>query len=409
MDLDLGRRSIVQWAEAAPEEAVAEFEPSEEKFTIEAPIGRGGMGEVFLVSDQDLKRQVAMKVLRADAGIGRDQRLHFISEAQATSQLEHPGIPPVHDIGKTADGRPYFTMKLVRGRTLREVFHDLVLKRREVAREYNLHRLVSITERLAETLQFSHERGVVHRDIKPENIMLGDYGEGKETTIKELEDFAIQRYPVTFKEYLEFLETLDEEEAEERMPRTPADGPFLRKDAEGRWRVLAKIVEGPAREWSLERYGEGFELRCPVTGVSSLDADAFCKWRIRTTGKEWRLPTEEEREKAARGVDGRRFPWGDLADASLGKGRDSRPGDYQPEPVGAFPTAESVYGMGDAAGNVWDWTASWTDEGRLARVVKGGSWSNFVANLRCAGRSSNGPQLRNGRDGFRCARGLRPS
>ena len=62
----------------------------------------------------------------------RERRLHFVAEAQATRQLEHPGIPPVHDLGLTPDGRLYFTMKLVRGRTLREVLHDLFLKRREV-------------------------------------------------------------------------------------------------------------------------------------------------------------------------------------------------------------------------------------------------------------------------------------
>ncbi|MHC4410794.1 MAG: serine/threonine-protein kinase, partial [Planctomycetota bacterium] len=177
MDIKLGRRSIVEWAESAPDAGAADFTPALEKFAVETAIGRGGMGEVFLVNDQDLKRQVAMKILRSDTGVGREQRLHFVAEAQATSQLEHPGIPPVHDIGLTADGRPYFTMKLVRGRTLREVLHDLVLKRREVQREYNLHRLVTILERIAEALQFAHERGVIHRDIKPENIMLGDYGE----------------------------------------------------------------------------------------------------------------------------------------------------------------------------------------------------------------------------------------
>ncbi len=134
MDLDLGRQSIVEWAESAPEDAVADFVPAQEKFNVEMPIGRGGMGEVFLVTDQDLRRQVAMKVLRRDTAISRDQRLHFIAEAQATSQLEHPGIPPVHDIGLTPDGRLYFTMKLVQGRTLREVLHDLALKRREVHR-----------------------------------------------------------------------------------------------------------------------------------------------------------------------------------------------------------------------------------------------------------------------------------
>ncbi len=83
----------------------------------------------------------------------------------------------MHDIGLTPDGRLYFTMKLVQGRTLREVLHDLLLKRREVHREYTLHRLISILERICEPLHFSHEKSVIHRDVKPENIMLGDYGE----------------------------------------------------------------------------------------------------------------------------------------------------------------------------------------------------------------------------------------
>ncbi len=121
--MDLGRRSIVEWAESAPEEGGGDFVPAENKFTVEMSIGEGGMGEVFLVTDQDLRRQVAMKVLRRDVAGGRDQRLHFIAEAQATSQLEHPGIPPVHDIGFTPEGRLYFTMKLVQS-TARPAMRD---------------------------------------------------------------------------------------------------------------------------------------------------------------------------------------------------------------------------------------------------------------------------------------------
>ena len=140
MDLDLGRRSIVEWAEEAPRQGASEFTPARDRFSVETSIGRGGMGEIFLVTDRDLKRRVAMKVLRSDVVQGREQRLHFVAEAQATSQLEHPGIPPVHDIGLTSDGQPYFTMKLVRGRTLREIIHDLVLQRPEVRREYTTQR-----------------------------------------------------------------------------------------------------------------------------------------------------------------------------------------------------------------------------------------------------------------------------
>ena len=782
--MDFGRRSVSSWAESTPREG-AKMHPAEQKYEIEASIGKGGMGEVFLATDRDLHRQVAMKLLRRGKGGQQIPLMHFMAEAQATSQLEHPGIPPVHDIGITAEGRPWFTMKLVRGRTLREVLHDLLLKRREVQEQYNLHRLVTILERVAEALQFAHERGVIHRDIKPENIMLGDYGEvhlmdwglarveaspveyeqvetdrtesglhtqygevmgtlpymspeqslgepvdprtdlyalgcvlyevltlhpafdpddprllmkvsdgsfddvatrnpkrplpealsvicreamacdreqrcasaevfrealrawldgrseterrlkegerlaaggqeaaarylalrdsvaaaegfaemevrnyephqpvsekrpliearkkveqlkvdvalsfaeaqrllgaallqdpanatakrelvwlwkdrltdaelhrdkaliayssamieryadeaintdgqlvlesdpvaevtlaryeeidgvftpvderslgrtpidtnlpagsymcilkadgyrdtrypvmierdrkwggkvklrtdaeigdgfvyvpagsfiygeGGSSKSRRLEDFVVQKYPVTFAEYIEFLATLGEEEAEARKPQTLADGAFVEQDENGQWRVLESLVKGPAREWSLERYGEGFELRCPVTGISFDDAEAYCAWKSATTGQTYRLPTEQEREKAARGVDGRQFAWGELMDASLGKCSESRKVNAAPEPVGAFATSESVYGMGDASGGVWDWTSSWEDERRReARVLRGGSWRFLSSYLRCADRNSYQPQGRNAVVGVRCARTL---
>ncbi|MHC4817294.1 MAG: SUMF1/EgtB/PvdO family nonheme iron enzyme, partial [Planctomycetota bacterium] len=232
------------------------------------------------------------------------------------------------------------------------------------------------------------------------------YGEGEKTTTKTLADFAIQRYPVTFLEYLEFLETLDGEEADERMPQTPGDGPYVERGEDGTYRVLPILVEGRARDWSLQAYGEGFDLRLPVIGISFDDAEAYCRWKNEITGMEWRLPTEEEREKATRGVDGRRFAWGDLEDASLGKCRNSREVPSQPEPVGAFATAESVYGVGDASGGVWDWTSSWEDERRSSRAVRGGSWLNPPVVLRAANRAALLPRERNSFVGMRCARSL---
>lgn len=799
----LGRESIVAWAEGAPaarDGAGAAFTPADEKFRVEGLIGRGGMGEVHLVTDEDLKRQIAMKVMREDVGQDKGHRLSFVAEAQATSQLEHPGIPPVHDIGLTPDGRLYFTMKLVQGRTLAEVILDLMLKRRDVQKEYNLHKLVSILEQICETMHFAHERGVIHRDLKPENVMLGDYGEvhvmdwglarvevetdpdiegaefvetarvssgtetqhgeikgtpmymapeqfrgdssvldarsdvyalgcllyemltlhpafdgslseliskkmsgdvvdvatrnprrnppesvsevcrkamatdpderyattrdmgaalrswldgrgerarrhreaealaangrealaqferlsrdvteaeyavddestkvkawqpvsekdalldarervetlqtdvalafaetthllnaaltqepgnasargalaelwksrladaerrqdaadaahalasleryddgqfaafvqgdgalslssepvgaevfltrledqrgllvageersigttplvsvplpmgsylctlikdgvadtrypvhisrgrhwecavrlhtqdeigdefvyvpggpmiygeGKGTKTIEVGDFAIQRLPVTFGDYLEFVAAVEAEEGLEaataRAPQTPGDGPYAERGEDGVWEPLPVIVEGDFRAFCLEVYGEGFERDIPVMGVSFGDAEAYCAWRTKTSGTTWRLPTEEEREKVARGVDGRRFPWGELEDASLVKCRDSRPESAQPEPVGAFEAAVSVYGMVDAAGGTWDWTNSWFDGREALRVLRGGSWSDPPANLRCANRVGYQPSLRSASGGFRCARGL---
>jgi len=762
MNLDLGRQSVLQWAEGELQE---EFRLADEKLVVETMIGKGGMGEVFLVTDQDLRRQVAMKVLRPSMSDNQEHRLHFIAEAQATSQLEHPGIPPVHDIGLTPDGQLYFTMKLVSGRTLREVLHDLNLKRREVAREYTMHRLATVLERVSEAIHFAHEKGVVHRDLKPENIMLGDYGEvhvmdwglarvehgsdefdvvetartdagfetehgfikgtlpyispeqvngepptfasdvysigcvlyemltlqpafepsdpslivkkqegdipdvrtrnarravpeslalicekalatdpngrypnadglredlrrwldgraersrkraeaeahakagreaarrfrdsanevarredaaeeldylpylpvaekrpllearkavqaariahglafaeatkhleaallaspdheparetlsrlwlmrledaerrrdevdiafaetmisryasepldetgslrvttrpqsarttlqrfeeidgvlvakpveataalpvgsylctieadgfvptrypvliergktwtgdltlrkvepgfvhvpagpflygeGKDMAARSLPDFAIAESPVTFADYAEFLGTLSPEEAEERTPRTDGDGPYMERADDGRYRPRAIIVEGKAHHDCTRRFGEEYLWQIPIMGVCWEDAQAYCAW------KGWRLPTEQEWEKAARGVDGREFAWGDLEDASLGKCRESRPEEAQPEPVGAFPTSASVYGMKDASGSIWEWTSTWFDDRRTTRVSRGGSWLNPAGSARVWMRNGLLPRGRYSVLGFRCA------
>ncbi len=769
--------------------------PTGTKYAVQATIGEGGMGEVLLVQDRDLRRAVAMKVMKGDSGGDDVRRLKFVAEAQATAQLEHPGIPPVHDLGLTDDGAPYFTMKLVRGQTLRDVLHNLLLGRRDYRQEFTLHRLVTILERICEALHFAHEKGVIHRDLKPENVMLGDfgevhvmdwgiarvsggethpeervgtagtdvgletsdgeikgtipymspeqaagrvssmdrrsdvwalgcllyemltlhrafsgedvfgalrrgefppvrtrnprrpapedlcvlsdrcllldpdarpasaaevaaalrawldgsaererrhveaddlaargveeaaryralrddaaaaeraaeeaagrhrpwqsveeclpllearrraraarraaarafaettrlleaallaqedhgearralsdlwserlaaaeargeeeeaafaldrvaryddgrldhvvsgegslaltsdppgaevvlhrledrhgilregpgepigrtpveaaglpmgsylcvlrhrgyrdvrypvylarnrrwegrvrlrteeeigaefvlvpggpfvYGEGSDARTAELPDFAIARFPVTFGDWAEFLRAVEGESgpaaAAPLVPGTAADGPYMERTPEGHYRCLPNNVEGPARERCLREYGADFERLLPVSGVSWFDAVAYCEWRGRTTGRPWRLPTEEEREKAARGVDGRRYPWGDLEHASLGKCRESRDEIPQPEPVGAFPSAASIYGMADAAGNSWDWTGSWRDGTRQARVLRGGGWQNPPSDLRCAFREAIAPVLRDSAGGFRCARSL---
>jgi eukaryotic-like serine/threonine-protein kinase len=800
---DLGRESVLARIGAAAGEAgdrgggVA-FVPAKEKYAIEGVVGSGGMGEVLLATDRDLKRQVAMKFLRRDATEREDLRRQFVAEAQATSQLEHPGIPPIHDIGIAPDGRLWFTMKLVRGRTLAEILHDLFVKRAQVHREWTLHRLVGVVERLCEALHFAHERGVVHRDVKPQNVMLGDYGEthlmdwglarvgessssdagaaeriatarteagdttehgtikgtvpymapeqlagtadrradvyalgcvlyevltlqpafdardgnlvrriadgdvaavetrnprravdprlaaicrramakaaqnryptaramggelrtwldgssererrhqqaeefarrgseevaawerakeavreaeanveeraaafepwqpiaekqplwdarkahraatnaaalafaealkwfdaalaqeersptargalarlwkgrledaerrvdeadagyalemvkryddgplaayvagdgalslasdppGAQVTISrfqdrdgvlvagqatplgstplssigmpmgsylcvlsmpgyrdvrypvsitrnrhwqgrvrmrtaaeigegfvyvpggpfvygegegrrtlDLPDFAIARYPVTFGEYAAFLAALERERgvdaARARAPyQRGGEDPYMVRTAAGVWTPQPHITEEPAFSRCVRRFGADFLLRVPVMAITFDDAVAYCAWRSQVTGRECRLPTEEEREKAARGVDGRRFPWGDLEDSSLCKCLSAREERSQPEPVGAFETAESVYGMGDAAGGVWDWTDSWFDLRRSARVLRGGSWYLAPHYARAAYRWS-GPSARSASYGFRCASGLR--
>ena len=786
---------------AQPAGGTAGFDAARAKYAVEGLVGSGGMGDVYLVTDRDLRRRVAMKVLRAAAGSDDEARLSFVAEAQATSQLEHPGVPPVHDLGVGADGRVWFTMKLVRGRTLAEVVRDLFLGRPDVHREWSMHRLVGVVERLCDTLEFAHRRGVVHRDVKPSNVMLGDFGEvhlmdwgvawvdgearpaadapdpavldriatartdagarteagavkgtlaymapeqlagavgpatdvfalgcvlyevlalqpafdgegaelvrrvlaaapppvearnprrpvppalaeivaramakdpaarytsarevgaalrtwldgtgerarrhreaealarrgrdaiaawearrtalaaaevaaadeaarvkpwqpiaekrafvaarrrvadlerevafgfadavrlldaalveeegnataraalaglwrhrldeaearrdaagaayaatmlrrhddgthaahldghgtltlrsepegaevtlapfverdgvlvagdarplgrtplapvplaqgsylcvlskpgfrdvrypvhvgrngawdgtvrlrterelgpdavlvpggpcvvgeGRGARVVEVADFVIERLPVTFGAWLEFLAAVERDEGLEaataRVPRiSSVDAPYVERSPAGVWTVRTDLVTGPVAERLEATHGPGWRLRLPVMAVSFDDASAFARWRARVTGRPWRLPTEDEREKAARGVDGRAFPWGDLEDATLGRCRESRPEAPQPEPVGSFPAATSVYGMGDAAGNVWDWVDGWFDAHRSARVLKGGAWNTPAATLRCSARYALAPGFRYPNAGLRLAR-----
>lgn len=137
-----------------------------DRYVIERPIGRGGMGTVYAALDERLGREVAVKVSNAAAaGTGLDERLR--REAEVLASLEHPGIVPVHDAGTLDDGRLFYVMKLVRGETL--VAHVQRL-RGEAA-------LLGVFERIVETVAFAHTRGVVHRDLKPSNVMVGRFGE----------------------------------------------------------------------------------------------------------------------------------------------------------------------------------------------------------------------------------------
>ena len=137
-----------------------------DRYVIERPIGRGGMGTVYVARDTLLERDVAIKVSNAPvAGSGLDERLR--QEAQVLARLEHPGIVPVHDAGQLADGRMFYVMKLVHGETLSAHTKRLL---GEAA-------ILGVFERVTETIAFAHEAGVIHRDLKPSNVMVGRFGE----------------------------------------------------------------------------------------------------------------------------------------------------------------------------------------------------------------------------------------
>jgi serine/threonine protein kinase len=120
--------------------------------------------------DQDLGRDVAMKFLH-DKYKDEPSILHrFVEEAQIGGQLQHPGIVPVYDLGMS-DGKPFFTMKLVKGKTLAQALSD----RQSVADDRRS--FLAIFEQICQTMAYAHVRGVVHRDLKPANVMIGSFGE----------------------------------------------------------------------------------------------------------------------------------------------------------------------------------------------------------------------------------------
>jgi formylglycine-generating enzyme required for sulfatase activity len=161
----------------------------------------------------------------------------------------------------------------------------------------------------------------------------------------------------------------------------------------------------------------------PVVGVSWDDANAYCQWLSKKTGLKFKLPTEAQWEKAARGTDGRKYPWGNHDPyyngqyyANYDPGKDDADGYIYTAPVGSFPNGVSPYGLLDMAGNVWEWCSDWYDENYYRsspdknpagpqsgsnRVVRGRSWSLDAWGLRCANRNGFGPSDRNGGLGFR--------
>ena len=134
-------------------------------------IARGGMGAILKGRDNDIGRDLVVKVLLEQHRDRVDLVHRFIEEAQIAGQLQHPGVVPVYELGELADRRPFFTMKLVKGRTLA----DLLAGRRDPV--CDLPRLLGIFQQVAQTVAYAHARDVIHRDLKPSNVMVGSFGE----------------------------------------------------------------------------------------------------------------------------------------------------------------------------------------------------------------------------------------
>jgi serine/threonine protein kinase len=141
-------------------------------------VGRGAMARVLRGFDIKLRREMAIKVaLVPRRQMPRDLLARFASEAQITAQLEHPNIVPVHNLGLDPEGRVFFSMKLVRGRSLDEILELRLIGDDETLNQFGLRRLLDIFLQVCQAIEYAHARGVLHRDLKPANVMVGDFGE----------------------------------------------------------------------------------------------------------------------------------------------------------------------------------------------------------------------------------------
>jgi formylglycine-generating enzyme required for sulfatase activity len=214
-----------------------------------------------------------------------------------------------------------------------------------------------------------------------------------------LATYQIGKYPVTNAEFGEFV----------------AAGGYREK----RWWTASGWRRKKAEKWTKPRYWNHTRFNKPnqpVVVVSWYEALAYCRWRAAQEKKNYRLPTEAEWEKAARGTDGRKYPWGETFDSSR---LNSWEGDQivgSPTPVGIFPTGVSPNHCWDLAGNVMEWTGAHYKKYRYdpkdgredleagddaPRVLRGGSWGYNRYNARCSYRGWNYPVARGDDLGFR--------
>lgn len=199
-----------------------------------------------------------------------------------------------------------------------------------------------------------------------------------ESSLAHVSDFAIQRYPVTYRQYLEFLNSLQQRDpqaalehalriGEQRGPVKSLEQVYLARDEQGVFGLPKADAEGdsPTLDW-------------PVAMVNYHDVQAYMAWASDKLGRPLRLPSAREWEKAARGVDGRLYPWGNHFDASFCCMRDSTSGKPLPTPVGAFRPDTSVYGVGDMAGNLFEWTSTIDQDHHDRRIVQGASFNSIA-------------------------------
>jgi formylglycine-generating enzyme required for sulfatase activity len=220
--------------------------------------------------------------------------------------------------------------------------------------------------------------------------------------------YAISRYPVTNADYRHFIEA----------------GGYTTRDywTEAGWKQVENEGWTQPRFLEEEKWNDPSQ---PVVGVTWYEALAYCRWLAAQTGKPYRLPTEAEWEKAARGTEGYRYPWGNEWDPARCNNAAGGPG--RTTPVGQYPEGDSPYHVSEMVGQVWEWCSSRyggtgdaprfgypydPEDGREdlhaedTRIIRGGSWADGAGWCRCGVRCGYNPRLWDNYGGFRCVRTL---
>ena len=148
-----------------PAEQVEDDLPEVDGYKIQREIGRGGMGVVYLATQENPAREVALKIVAPNSLRAASQRLRFLVEIEAMAAVTHPALLPLYESGEDDEGRPWFTMRLASGGTLAERLGKFQGQWRMVA---------ELMVRLGEAVQYSHERGILHRDLKPANVLFDE-------------------------------------------------------------------------------------------------------------------------------------------------------------------------------------------------------------------------------------------
>lgn len=177
---ELGKHNSTELASIKYSESTSNALHRETKYELLETIGKGAMGEILLARDQSLRRKVAYKKIHKNMSNNFHVMSRFFTEAQITAQLDHPNIVPVYSLEVSSDGEIAYSMKLIKGNTLKDLMTGAKKQYKEhgqVDEEHSLQALLEHFLKVCDAMHFSHMKGVIHRDLKPANIMIGPYNE----------------------------------------------------------------------------------------------------------------------------------------------------------------------------------------------------------------------------------------